>query len=44
MLAGEDQHGRNAALGKRGGDGLQFDRFRPGADDQPNVPGSQPSP
>ena len=29
---------------KRASDRLQFDSFRPGADDQPNVPGIQPSP
>jgi hypothetical protein len=44
MLPGEDPRGREAALGERVGDGGEFDRFRPGADDQPYVRGLQPSP
>jgi hypothetical protein len=44
VLAREDQARRNAARGQRVGEGRQFDRFRPGADDQPYVRGTQPSP
>jgi len=44
MLPGEDERGRQPALGERVGDGGEFDRFRPGADDQPYVRGLQPSP
>jgi hypothetical protein len=44
MLPGEDERGRQPALGERAGDGGEFDRFRPGADDQPYVRGLQPSP
>jgi hypothetical protein len=44
MLAGEDERRHETALGERGGDGLQFDGFGPGPDDQPNVSKIQPSP
>ena len=44
MLAGEDQPGVEPAVGERGGDWRQFDSFGPGADDQPDFSGTQPSP
>jgi hypothetical protein len=44
MLPGEDERGHQPALGERVSDGGEFDRFRPGADDQPYVRGLQPSP
>jgi hypothetical protein len=44
MLARDDQHGRNAARRQRMRDGRQFDCFRPGADHQPYIGKSQPSP
>jgi hypothetical protein len=44
VLSGEDQRRCDAARDQRARDGLQFDGFRPGADDQPNVRGTQPSP
>jgi hypothetical protein len=44
MLAAEDQRRRKASRGKRAGDGRQFYRFGPGADDQPDVGETQPSP
>jgi hypothetical protein len=44
MLAGEDQRRENAVGGERADDRIQFDRFRPGANDQPDVPAVQPSP
>ena len=44
MLAGKYQRGRNALRMQGIGHGLQFDRFRPGADDQPYIPDTQPSP
>ncbi|HXS24878.1 MAG TPA: hypothetical protein VN719_11645, partial [Gemmatimonadales bacterium] len=44
VLAGEHKRGRDAVRQQRTGDGLQLDGFRPGADDQPYVPRTQPSP
>jgi hypothetical protein len=44
MLPGQDDRRRDALRRKRMGDGLQFDGFRSGADDQPYIPGTQPSP
>jgi len=44
MLAGEDQARLEAARGQRVSDGCKLDRFGPGADDEPNVCGAQPSP
>ena len=44
MLAGQNEAGREAALNESNGDGSEFDSFRPGADDQPNVRVTQPSP
>ena len=44
MLAGEDQRGRQPALGERMCEGGELDGFGPGADDQPDVRGLQPSP
>jgi hypothetical protein len=44
MLAGVDEARLKSALGKSGGDGGQFDSFGPGADDQPDLSGTQPSP
>jgi hypothetical protein len=44
MLAGEDERRRHASLGEGERNGSQFDRFGPGADDQPDVGETQPSP
>jgi hypothetical protein len=44
MLPGQDQAGHQPAPGKRVCDGRKFDRFGPGADDQPDIRGIQPSP
>jgi hypothetical protein len=44
ILSREDDQWREAARGERRGDGLQFDGFRPGPDDQPNVRKIQLSP
>jgi hypothetical protein len=44
MLAGEDQARLQPPRGQRVGDGGKFDRFGSGADDEPNVCGTQPSP
>jgi len=44
MLAGQDYGGREAPRGQCAGDWRQLDRFRPGADDQPNIGETQPSP
>jgi hypothetical protein len=44
MLARQDQRRLEASRGERISDGSQFDRFGPGADDQPDVVGVQPSP
>lgn len=44
MLAGEDQARLQPARGQRVGDGGKFDGFGSGADDEPNVCGTQPSP
>jgi len=44
MLAANDERRHDAALSKSAGDGSQFDRFRPGADDQPDIRGTQYSP
>ena len=44
MLSGEDEHRRKPALRKRVGDRCKLDGFGPGADDQANTRGTQPSP
>jgi hypothetical protein len=44
MLAGENERGRDAVRKQGSSDGLQFDGFRPGTDDQPYIPGTQTSP
>jgi hypothetical protein len=44
LLPGEDDAWREPARGKRVGDRRQFDGFRPGANDQPDVGETQPSP
>lgn len=44
MLAGENERRRNAARSKGASDGSQLDRFRPGADDQPDIRDAQYSP
>jgi hypothetical protein len=44
MLAGEHERRSDPTRGKRMGDGRQFDGFRPGADDQPDIDGTQYSP
>jgi hypothetical protein len=44
VLARENKRGRDAVRQQRTGDGLQLDGFRPGADDQPDIAGTQPSP
>jgi hypothetical protein len=44
VLPGQDERRRQPALGERGRDGRQLDRFRPGPDDQPDVGGIQSSP
>jgi hypothetical protein len=44
VLTGEDQRRRQAAPCERVGDGLQLDGFRPGAEDQPDIGETQPSP
>ena len=44
VLASEDDRRRNPMGEERTGDGLQFDGFGPGADDQPDVGETQPSP
>ena len=44
MLPGEDKRRRQAARRERIGDGLQLDGFGPGADDQPDIGETQPSP
>jgi hypothetical protein len=44
MLAGEQQAGLDPAIRQGSRDGRQFDCFGPGADDQPDVGETQPSP
>lgn len=44
MLAGEDETRSYAARFERSGNRLQFDGFRPGPNDQPDVGDTQPSP
>jgi hypothetical protein len=44
MLAGEDERRRYASLGEGDRNRSQFYRFGPGADDQPDVGETQPSP
>jgi hypothetical protein len=44
VLTGQDERRRQAARGERMSQGRKFDGFGPGADDQPNFPGTQPSP
>lgn len=44
MLAREDQTRLKAARGQCVSDGCKLDRFGPGADDEPNICGTQPSP
>jgi hypothetical protein len=44
VLAGQNEAGREAAFNEGNGNGSEFDSFRSGADDQPNVRVSQPSP
>jgi hypothetical protein len=44
VLPGQHELRRKPERGQRTGDGLQFDGFRPGADDQPDIGRTQPSP
>jgi hypothetical protein len=44
VLARENKRRCDAVRQQRTGDGLQLDGFRPGADDQPDIPGTQLSP
>jgi hypothetical protein len=44
MLTGEDQGRHDAGGGERPRNGFHLDRFRPGPNDQPDVPEAQPSP
>jgi hypothetical protein len=44
VLAGEDERRRQAAGGQRVGNGSHLDRFGPGADHQPDIGRTQPSP
>jgi hypothetical protein len=44
VLAGQDQAGPHVASRKRSGDGGKLDRFGSGADDEPDIRGSQTSP
>jgi hypothetical protein len=44
VLAGENQAWHNTPDGEGAGDRFQFDGFRSGADDQPDVRGFQSSP
>jgi hypothetical protein len=44
VLAGEQQARRDPAIRQGSRDGRQFDCFGPGADDQPDVGETQPSP
>jgi hypothetical protein len=44
VLASEDECRRQAAGGQRMGNGSHFDRFWPGADHQPDIGRTQPSP
>ena len=44
MLAGDDQRRNEPARGQRVGHGSEFYGFWPGADDQPDVGRTQPSP
>jgi hypothetical protein len=44
MLPAEHERRNDPTRRERGGDGLELDRFRPGANDQPYVRGKQPSP
>jgi hypothetical protein len=44
VLAGQNEAGREAPLKEGDGDRSEFDSFRPGADDQPDLRVSQPSP
>lgn len=44
MLAREDERRRKPALGERMRDWCKLDGFGPGADDQANTRGPQPSP
>jgi len=44
MLSGQDQSRPRIASRESSGDRGKLDRFGPGADDQPNVRGLQPSP
>ena len=44
LLVGQDDGRREPAREQRVGQRGEFDGFRPGADDQPNVGRTQPSP
>jgi hypothetical protein len=44
MLARKDERRRKPPRGERVGDGCKLDGFGPGADDQTNISGTQPSP
>jgi hypothetical protein len=44
LLSRQHDRRREAARGERMGDGRQFDGFRPGPDDQPDIGETQPSP
>jgi len=44
MLSRENKRRRKPALGERMGDRCKLDGFGPGADDQANTRGTQPSP
>ena len=44
VLPGQDERGGKPERGQRASEGLQFDGFRPGADDQPDIGRPQSSP
>jgi hypothetical protein len=44
VLPRDNQRRLDPARNERAGEGRQLDRFRPGPDDQPDVPETQPSP
>ena len=44
VLARDKQRRRDPPFGEGAGDRSQFDRFRSGPDNQPDIPGMQPSP
>jgi hypothetical protein len=44
VLAGENEYGFDPVRGQRTGDGSEFYCFGPGADDQPDIGETQPSP